>query len=47
MRAPTLLIALLLSLNTHAATPQAIMSGYLPLAKQENPDFKEFSASRG
>ena len=47
MRAPTLLIVSLISLNTYAATPQAIMSGYLAQAKQENPTFKEFSASRG
>ena len=47
MRASILLIALLVSLNTHAATPQAIMDGYIPQAKQENPAFKEFSASRG
>ena len=47
MRVLILLITSLISLNTHAATPQAIMNGYLPLAKQENPAFKEFSASRG
>ena len=47
MRVLILLIASLISLNTHAATPQAIMNGYLSLAKQENPAFKEFSASRG
>ena len=44
---PILLIALLVSLNTHAATPQEIMSSYASQAKQENPAFKEFSASRG
>ena len=47
MRILPLLIVSLISLNTYAATPQAIMSGYLPQAKQESPNFKEFSASRG
>lgn len=47
MRPPILLIALLVSLNSHAATPQEIMSGYASQAKQENPALKEFSASRG
>ena len=47
MRVPILLIALLTGLNAHAATPQEIMSGYAPQAKQESPAFKEFSASRG
>lgn len=47
MRTLVLLITLLMSLNTYAATPQAIMNAYIPQAKQENPAFKEFSASRG
>ena len=47
MRILTLLIVSLLSLNAHAATPQTLMNGYLAQAKQENPQFKEFSASRG
>ena len=47
MRILTLFIVSLLSLNAHAATSQTLMNSYLAQAKQENPQFKEFSASRG
>lgn len=35
------------SLNVYAATPAEIMQSYAPQARQENPQFKEFSTSRG
>ena len=44
---PIFLSALLVSLNTYAVTPQAIVDGYIPQAKQENPAFKEFPTRRG
>ena len=47
MRVLILLITSLMSFNTHAATPQTLMDGYLAQAKQESPTFQEFSASRG
>lgn len=43
----TSLLLFVVSLGAHAATPQEILSGYTSQAKQENPAFKEFSASRG
>jgi hypothetical protein len=47
MRSATLFIALSMSFNVYAATPQEILNSYTPLAKQENPAFKGFSPSRG
>lgn len=47
MRNAILFIALGMVLNAYAAVPQEILSSYIPLAKQENPAFKEFSAGRG
>ena len=47
MRIASLFIALGMTFNVHAATPQEILNGYLPQAKQENPAFKAFSPSRG
>lgn len=47
MRNAILFIALGMTFNAHAAAPQEILNSYIPQAKQENPAFKEFSASRG
>lgn len=47
MRHAILSIALGMAVNAHAAAPQDILNSYTPLAKQENPAFKEFSSSRG
>ena len=47
MRNATLFIALGMTFNVYAATPQEILNSYIPQAKQENPAFKAFSASRG
>jgi hypothetical protein len=47
MRTATLFIALGVTFNVYAAPPQEILNSYTPQAKQENPAFKAFSASRG
>jgi len=47
MRNATLFIALGMTFNVYAATPQEILNSYIPQAKQEKPAFKEFSPSRG
>lgn len=41
------LLALLASVNAYAATPAELLQNYSAQAKQENPAFREFSASRG
>ena len=47
MRSALLFIALGVTFNVYAATPQEILNSYLPQAKQENTAFKAFSASGG
>ena len=47
MRSTTLFIALGMTFNVYAATPQEILNSYTSLAKQESSAFKEFSPSRG
>ena len=42
-----LITTLLAGVSAHAATPSEIQRSYTPQAKQENPQFKDFSASRG
>jgi cytochrome c peroxidase len=43
----TLLTVLFSGVSAHAATPSEIQRSYSPQARQENPQFKDFSASRG
>jgi len=42
-----LITTLFASVSTYAATPSEIQRSYVPQAKQENPQFKDFSVSRG
>lgn len=42
-----LLLAGLLACGAAQAAPEALLQQYAPLAKQENPQFQAFSASRG
>lgn len=43
----TLLTVLFSGVSVHAATPSEILRSYAPQARQESPQFKDFSASRG
>jgi cytochrome c peroxidase len=42
-----LTLAMLAGVSAYAATPVEIQQSYTAQAKQENPQFKDFSASRG
>lgn len=42
-----LITTLFAGVTAQAATPSEIQRSYTPQAKQENPQFKDFSASRG
>jgi len=42
-----LITSMFAGVSAHAATPTEIQRSYVPQAKQENPQFKDFSASRG
>ena len=47
MRNYLVLIGLLISINSYAATPQELLKQYEVQAKQENAAFTSFSAERG
>ena len=47
MRTNLLILALLVSVNAYAGSPQELLNNYATQARQENPGFRAFSAAQG